>query len=273
MKTKTLYLSLLGAQTPPVLQPLLLHIREKGAAPDVICLLGTPEAWDKFEPICDDLEKKPEYGKTRLLRRRISRTLETDSPGNPPAQEAVAAILPDYPDHDIVFNVSGGMNFQLAACIRLLIPADPLFVYPDFDWLFTFRIENGKVAGFEKKPLPEDKLDIFSLQGIAAKPLPQPPPPDLVNIMKTLEPEAADTLLFSQEIDGVVFDLTWNRKNTQHFLKIIKKNAGDSKRLPVIAAGLIRLAENRDSFGDLHHRRIHVLTSDAAAYFGKTRVR
>ena len=255
---KSVFISLTGTQVMAVLNP-LLAITEQHQVPDSILLLGTEFARDKFDPVLAYLNAHPPFA-DRVEWRTISRTLEKDAAGLPPAQDALREIIMsgDRRGGLTVFNQAGGMGFQTAACVQALAGVNRLlYVYPDYTGIHAFRFQGDSLEEHSEFPLP-DMADVFRFQGI-----------DFMNCPSTgsraelLEqafknsgaPDRA--LLKNVYIEDVCFDLVYNKGNTLHFFAVVKNT--DEMR------SVNRLAAGRSAFADLYHRGVHVMTTNRYA--------
>lgn len=250
------FISLLGTQVGAVINPLMAVTEQCGAAPETIYLLGTRTALAKFRPAVEYLETKESYGKITPL--MISDSLTTDAEGFPPAHLLMGDILTSIhgPDNRIVFNLGGGMNFQIAACLQLLFPFHPLFLYPDNEGIYSFTLDSGRIDQLHISPFPKP-VDILSLQGVPFTVVKGKPSEKLMGWINARRKARRFSFQTNLKIRNVVFQLAWNQNNTMHFLT----EAGTSEH----AASVIGLADVRDAFGDLYHRKIYVLTDNEAA--------
>jgi hypothetical protein len=260
-----IFISLMGTQALAVLNPLLALV-EQGQKPDKVYILPTKLTRDRADILKHYLVQEI-FSEQDIRIVPVSNTLESSEYG-PAAQHAVCDILSED-SKDITFNIAGGMNFQIAACVQSLSPRRCLFVYPEFDKVSAIIVEHEEIVSSDSLPLPKP-VDVFALQGIRVEKL-ETKSSDHRFLEKFLQQnrislpgDALKNVAVRNDQSGrrVDFDLVWNSGNHLHFLKSFKaKNEAKTKEdhLKDIRA-IITVATNRELFSELYDRKIGVLT-------------
>lgn len=261
-----IFLSLVGTQVMGVLNP-LLALRKAGHTPLGIRLLPTAKTIPRAEAIRDYLVQSGTPAENILII-RVSGSVTDDEDENPPAHAALRHIEADCPGQGHFFNLAGGMNFQVGACVLEADPARWAFLYPESTGVNLVRLDNagGKRYAHYLLPLPEP-IDVLSLQAIdsrEAPPLEEHEKKFLNWTLKTKcpipDPDGKPLV-----IGGFKFARVWNTGNELKFLALIHKPAGENQRKPRyytdMARYLIALCARRDGFGELYHRRVALLTN------------
>ena len=263
------YLTLVGTQVMAVLNPLLALI-QANKKPQEIRLFHTFRTVVVADKIKKYLVDGGHYVEADIATKKVSITLDNDSEGNPPPQKAIMEI----PLNNCYFNLAGGLNYQIAACVGEMAGECHL-LYPESNGIQYFKCNNRKVEERTLFDLPSP-VDVVSLQGIPVTPGNTGWACPLV--LNKLKSECGLNLPshFAENsvIDDVQFDYIYNIGNELRFLKVIelidKNGIKDKEERKRIAAReladirtVISLAHNRDRFGELFHRSIIVVTDDS----------
>jgi hypothetical protein len=261
------FISLVGTQVGAILNPLSSIGKGPGVVKSVE-LLATSHALPRAESIKSFLEAHKKFSGRPVKVTPISSSLATDSLGRPPAQEAVAAAVAQ--NGRACLNVSGGMNFQIAAILKSVDPAQISLAYSAPEAVYTAAVDGQGEVDFQRQPLPK-ALDILKLQGVPHSIRRDAPESSFLNRAflsgRLPRPENA---VRNIEIGRVVFDLVWNCGNELRFLAAIFKphNNGGGPGAGRTAADylhltrqVLALALNREEFGELYHREVGVLTT------------
>lgn len=253
-----LFLSLVGTQVMAVLNPLLAMIQQ-GERPEKVELLTTKKSYNNAEVIKLFLIDRLKYSKQSINIREISDSDKTDGDGRKPAYNVVDEITRGL-EYEFFFNIAGGMNFQVAACIYIINPLKCIFIYPESKGIYKISLKNGQV-NYEIYNLPEP-VDVFELQGIKY---------NLVthHNFLTLNIDKCNiklpyNVMRHLQIGNVLFDLVWNTGNEIKFLKLIhssKKYNKNDEYYREEARKVIDLVLDRKRFGELYHRSITILTN------------
>jgi hypothetical protein len=259
-----IFLSILGTQALAIINPLLSMI-QYGPMPEKVVLLATATKHiqeDKSQLWKNAVDHLTERMKTMgchaaVSVRTISKSLKTDDQGNPPAQEFIAELL-EKGDHPIAFNLAGGMNFQVAACVQAMIGKGGLFIYPEQTGIYV--IENDQAdAGLKAIwKLPEAE-DVLQLQGLAHEVLSSTNSRHIRKLFEKCgfappaDPERA--IKINQE----VFDFYWNGSNTLYFIKVLLGEEAKKENF----RRLVAQVNDRDFFHDLYHKQVAVYTTSA----------
>jgi len=237
-----------------VLNPLLSLI-ERGEKPSTVCLLATSQSNAHAEAVKQYLVQKGMYDCEDILKKRISSTMNQDDDGYPPAHQILTEM---FPDAELVFNVAGGMNFQVVVCARQMNMEKCLFLYPETDCIHAVRICAGNMIDHQKYslPAPLDPVELLVLQGEKFQIVSRNHHRLLtaaLNACKIKAPANGKALI----IKNVTFDYVWNCANGLKYVKVLDENAGISD-----VRALIEFALNRDNAHELYHREVAAITND-----------
>lgn len=255
-----LYASLIGTQVMSVLNPLMGLIDQK-KRPQQVYLLPTSETLRRAEAIQGFLERRHGFQKADLIIEQISDSLSQDNKGHLPAHEMLSHISSG--NAEIALNVSGGLNFQVAAA---LLSADPdrfLFLYPESACIHAIHIQTGKLK-HSTWPLPKP-ADVLSLQEVPHDDYQVTIPPLFQRLLTDCKINLPDSLK-SVMVGNVYFDLVWNMGNVMRFVRVIQSSKLDGKKpkdYKMEARDIISLAVGKEQFGELYHRSICVVTNHA----------
>lgn len=246
-----IYISPVGNQPMAVINP-LLAIAEQAQAPRQIHLLRTQQAKSNFKHAVDFL--KTRFGEGIVHYHEVSDALEPDG-RRLPAQEVVRQIAAGLKE-PVFFNIAGGMNFQIAACVQNLDAQACIFTYPDFRYIHVYEFKGGALS-HKRVGLPSP-VDVMKIQGMACESGGR----DTPNVRLLIDAAMAKNLkkppsswLYNVKFGGIEFDIAWNSGNTMNFLKVVTRalKFRDEENAAVL---------DRARTGDLYHRRIHILTQD-----------
>lgn len=248
------FVSIMGTQIMAVLNPILV-LENEGKRISVVHLLATPQTEQQQAAILKDILK--DRGKSCVIH-PISRTLlEVDQ--RPPAQELVSRLVTASEKEEIVFNLAGGMNFQVAACILALDDVPCFWVYPESNGVHLFRMEPAGIGSHEQYALPLP-VDVLKYQGVTHRKLVLADSPFLRRFLPDYEGLGVESV----QVEDTVFEVMANVGNELRFLKIIHSGRSSGKigkDYLTEARDLISRAAGRDRFGELYHRSIGLLTN------------
>lgn len=254
------YISLVGTQVMAVLNPLLV-LMEQNKKPDKVELLATQKSCPNAKDIKQFLIDSKQYSANNIDITKISRSNEADKEGKAPAHEAVKTKISDL-DH-FFFNVAGGMNFQIAACIYEINPEKCLFLYPESQGIYAISLRKGKIEhAIYNLPKP---IDVLKIQGTKYEIIGGAQDHEFLTFAKNkCGVNLPNNAIRHLQISNVVFDLAWNTGNELKFLKVIHSSQEYNKKDAYYlreARKVINLALNREQFGELYHRKIAILTN------------
>jgi hypothetical protein len=157
-----IYISLIGNQAMAVINP-LLALAERFGSPKIIHLLKTRSLDLVFDEGMGFLRKR--FGADIIHYHDISETLKWD--GSLPPAQALVGKLTAGQDEPLFFNLGGGMNFQLSACVLELGDRPCTFTYPDDECIHLYAFG---ADGFSHKTLPlPSPVDVMKIQGLACR--------------------------------------------------------------------------------------------------------
>jgi hypothetical protein len=252
------YISIVGTQVMAVLNP-LLALKEKGEKPAQVHLLETGFTKVRAETIKGFLVESRTYNYDQIRITRISDSLASDNTQYPPAHQVVSELSNN--SDKIFFNLAGGMNFQVSACVMKMDTDRCLYIYPESEGVHVIHIPDNGTFTQEIYPLPRP-VDVLKLQGIThqkhATMQPHTIWSDFYKRAKNYLPKGESCI----QVSDVIFDFVWNRGNELKFLKVISSGNGDHKAILAQARAVISLAIVRDRFGELYHRDVVIVTND-----------
>ncbi|HNV69141.1 MAG TPA: hypothetical protein PKO06_05540 [Candidatus Ozemobacteraceae bacterium] len=227
----------------------LLALQRRGCAFERIDLLATPFTKNVARQIAD-------YSTTWIEVCTITE-IESDNrtrdERGPKEMEMIRRIMSS--EGTLVFNLNGGMNFQIA-CGLLQAPLERTrFLYSDSDRMTLFRIDSKRKVHTEDLPLCSEHLDVLRLQRVAFSPL---------------EGEAAtgqnERVSVGVKIGKVRFDAVVNIENTLRFYVFLERpflEPGDTVKEALLrkTRDIMTLATGRSRFAQLFHREVIVVTA------------
>ncbi len=259
----------MGTQIAAVFTPYTIlkkELRKQDIRLDKIVLMAT--SWsrpfaNRFKAV---LEARND--KTTVEIREISSGTVHDG-ALPPAQD----VFEQYRDDLVVFNLAGGMNFQVALCALAAVKGNMsgLFLYPEIGTTFVSKIENGRfITGNVPSQQHPDLLKVEEL--LQFHDIPFSFEPEVINqtdlILKKLAdlgisvPQFPENSLKNIRIQDTRFDYIWNDDNTLVFImSLIPAPGANKKQSMETARHISRSASARDIISNIYHRRFYVLTT------------
>lgn len=246
------FVTLVGTQVMAVINPFLALKKELNH----VFLLHTDFTQQSAEKIHKFIVKSG-FGKKRITLAAVSSGVVPNATGRLPAHIQVSELLQAH--SEAVFNLAGGMNFQIAACIAALPRPVGRLVYPDSTGIHMFQRQGHQVELIHSYPLPP-AVDVLEVQGIAYERLYSEGLSQHIRAFVSRFNPHIVRFQADIKIDNVVFDLIFNYGNTLCFIKEIMYDENTGNGLEV-ARSLINFAAQRESMGQLYHRRIVALTN------------
>lgn len=249
-----IFLSLVGTQVMGTLQPWMALVEQDGVVPAV--LLAT----DKVRPVAEILRQwgiDSGQGEARII--DIPHTLDGDD-----AAPAVIARLVEEAERDGLrpaFNLKGGLNSMISACVLALEPRAPLLIQASSDRVVITDQRDGVV---QVQPLPEPLSieALLRLQGVEYRQI----APKGWSVSQFCErgrialPAGA---LRAVEIDGISFELVWNAgDNRPSFLVNHLSPPFEAAKRKEQERDLAHWATARERSYQIHDRRTIVLVRD-----------
>lgn len=254
------FISIVGNQTMATLNPLLALIKadRKPAAISLLCTPGSRSHAERLLQVLPGLGFPSEAVDVAM----ISDSLRSDRNG-PPAPAVCRALRERG---DIVFNLAGGIGFQIPACARALDRERTLFIYPEMERIMLLRFTGGGIET-EALPLPPalDVLELFTLQGVEWQPANETSWPLLNKALAAARMKRfPDDGLCNVRIASLDFACVLNRGNRLKFLHVIEGASGKNGRDADMKKARAVIALGKSDLGQLFDREIHVLTDSAA---------
>jgi hypothetical protein len=250
------YLSLVGNQVMAVLNP-LLSLQGANYPIHQIILLPTKQSQANA-----DIIKKFVGSSAKSLQVEIhpvSSSLLRDGELLPAPDKIREILQATEQDERLYFNIAGGMNFQLAACVPALDWGKTTFLYPEIQGIHEIHHDQDKIR---KKLLAlPSPVDVLALQQV----------PHVVHggeIHRQLAYALRQAGIrlpqptYNIEIGGLVFDCMWNDGNMLRFIKVLEQTANNEHDLALVRQ-VDALGSSRQKFGELFHRSIAVLAGSA----------
>ena len=249
-----IFLSLVGTQVMGTLQPWMALAEQDGVVPAV--LLAT----DKVRPVAETLRQwgiDSGQGEARII--DIPNTLDGDD-----AAPAVIARLVEEAERDGLrpaFNLNGGLNSMISACVLALEPCAPMLIQASTDRVVITDQRDGVV---QVKPLPEPLSiqALLRLQGVEYRQI----TPKGWSVSQFCErgrialPAGA---LHDVEIDGISFELVWNAgDNRPSFLVKHLFPPSEAVTRKEQERDLTHWATSRERSYQIHDRRTIALVQD-----------
>lgn len=254
-----IYISIVGTQVMAVVNPLLSICQKSPLKIDRVRLMPTPQTIGHEEQAVQAIKLAlPHIEDVKVI--PISNDAGTDKNGNPPAQEAILSLLKD--NEKCIFNLAGGMNFQVASCVMKLGKRDAYWAYPEMSGVHFYSFKDGALEYNKVFDLPTE-MDVLTYQGVPHKVVGGGPNPFMKGLLGA---DYVKRLTLGVDIGGVVFDGICNVGNEMRFLKVIETGQAVSKKSEVFLAearALTRLAAQRDKAGELYYRSVALLTNHA----------
>ena len=272
-----IYISLVGLQPLDVLNPLWLLLKKDKALSHVV-LLCTCEFRKTAETVSDHLYRKNNFSRESTIIQNISISLKKTSNDEKPVQEIFKEILSYYHCEDIVFNLAGGLRFQIAACIFRMSDDDfarTRFYCPESGGILETKIDFIRfICQTVYHPLPDIKLDVLKLHKIPYKHY-NPDPKRERRIFEAIGSCSAskyiappDFIYRNVRINDIQFDRIWIIGKELHFITTIQEqgknetNAAYGKKIRLMMKHLLHFARTGYGLGGLFHIKIHLLLKD-----------
>jgi len=257
------FVSIVGTQIMAILNPFLSLI-ENGMKLHKVTFLTT--RFDKVRLTAETLERymveKGYVQKELITLINISDSLDVKD-GLLPAHHYIREI--SKKDSQIIFNIAGGLNFQIAKCLYHIEAPSFHIIYPEADTIHMVTMEEDEVVKCMAFPPPRplDVLDLLDLQGVKYRIGSKKHRTEATYLTehRIRFPGAIGPLW----IGRVKFDCVWNEGNSLVFLKFLipgsmKKNYKLSERLLDETRDVIAFATTRTYLSELFHRDIIVIT-------------
>lgn len=261
------YVAIVGSQVMAVLNPLLSLVGNK-LKPHRVTLLTTDFCKSYGESIKGYLVENGLFTESEVEIVPISDGTEGGS-----AERSAHDIVRELQTRDeLYFDIAGGMNFQIAACIQAVDAERCTFVYPEDSSIQLYKvsptiIEKGRLS------LP-NSIDVFKLLGVQGVHF-------QLEEDRTLNPFLQDTFkragvnlpkhvltnvrLSYTDADGVVkwgpvFDVVINSGNKLKLIHVIcRSDVGVNET--IFARQIIAIGAGRIRLGSLYDREILVVTN------------
>lgn len=250
------YVSLVGFQVMAVINPLLAifdQLKDKDININRVCLLATNQTVELAKKIKDWLFNRNNI--TVDIRTISNSLVKTDNQLLP--YDAMISNLKE--DEQIIFNLSGGMNFQISSMLIDMTKNFQKFYmsYSEDNLVHLWQIENYSITKDIKIKLPNALPieELLFLQGLSNLRLEQPksiPNNNMYYWAKLSELEKFQPIT----IDDITFDTVLNRHNKFFFIKYQNDNDIDVLRK------LIRIAEFKNVLQQLYDKMIIILSNN-----------
>lgn len=269
----TIYISIVGTQIAAVFNPLSVLEKENKSITKAV-LLATQKTEKHAEAINALLSIQSNI--ESVIIENISESDHVDNKNRIPAHHALQKYSDEKPDL-IIFNMAGGMNFQIALCAMQMIQSkSPVwYIYPAATEFFLTRFPNGMLKTPEQEILKADPNSleteyILKIQNIKFTPVPNNKNwTDEIIKEHKIKVKIPSTALRNIQIGDVIYDYIWNEYNALIFLtSLIIVTTGKDKKQKAqklyleSARDIIASAEGREIIQDIFHRKIIVLTDN-----------
>ncbi len=249
------FVSFVGSQVPAVLNPLLV-LQHSGISFTDIHLIATPFVRAGARGIRDYCRDWHQI--TTIHEIDVPESLDCKNSVDIGNSDSIPGLLQRLCTHSepVVFNLNGGMNFQVAIGVLHVPLSATWFVYSHNEGLTLFQAGSEPRVRTYTLPLVTDTLDVLRLQNIAFSRSFE------VDFEQSPQGPSQDTLT----IGKVRFDAVVNRHNTLHFYLFLCQPflmPDEMKADPLLKRirALITLATGRSRFAQLYHREITVITT------------
>lgn len=249
MREKMAFVSLVGTQIMGTLQPWLAFFKEYGPCPAYLL----PTA--RTKPVAERLEAfAAEKGMGEVIILDVSSNLNaTDS-----ALANLELLAPEAQANDtrLCFNLDGGMNYMICACLLALAPYEPLLIQAGRERIVIEDTKTGETKVL-RMPDPFSCEALLELQGVPYKLDKKWKKNKFFNSFK-LPPRCIENI----EIGGIAFDLAWNPGNNRFcFVKDCRWFNKDNKR--ELERDFAHWSTDRDRCGQIYDKSVYALTDDA----------
>lgn len=259
------YISIVGTQLAAVFNPLSVLINENIAPIDKVVLMATEKSKQYAEYINELLLNDQRLNS--IIIEDISSSSDFDELNNPPANHILQKYLDENPDL-IIFNMAGGMNFQVSLCAMQMSQnrCSVWAIYPEQEGICLNKFLDGAV----KKPKQEflkANPDFLNTEYILQK---HNVKFEIVDKNKNWSDEILKKLgikvkipasaLKNVKIGNTIYDYIVNKNNTLFFIaSLIQEkdmNALESAR------DIIEAAQGRDIIHNIFHRNFTVFSNN-----------
>lgn len=258
---KNLFLSLVGTQAMGTLQPWLAFAREYPGSP--ACLLTT-----KFEKVRSVAERLCDVARDRNLGEVTLVSIPDGLDGEKSAPAVMRELAEKVQNQGgrVFYNVDGGMNYMIAACVLALEPYAPVLIQASQSRIVVHDTATSETAQW---PLP-DALPVrtlFELQGKSPV-IDDPNNTDETNNLvlrfcRRGNVSLPNTCVSRVHVDNICFDLVWNPGNNRlHFLKDNRFPPTQDKERKIMERSLAHFATDRERSAQLYDRSISVLVQN-----------
>lgn len=259
------YVSIIGTQPMSVLNPLSVLINE-GFTITCIKLLATTRTADLAQNLKKFLLNRLKFPESVIDIIPIC-SADSEKENKLSAEQAFSKIL--NTDDMIFFNTAGGMNFQIAACIKTAEKNHLYFLYPESTGVHLIEYENKTIKNHAQsptEPLAIKTKDILDLQGVQCVPIDNDNRENKThtllkqnNLISKIPPGAVRNI----QINAVDFDYIWADRNELVFITSLWYIGKKNKEYYLSKTrNILNAAQGRSEFKDLFHRRVIVITDE-----------
>lgn len=260
------FISIVGNQIMAVLNPLMV-LMENSMLPENVFLLHTvsgsgvkSKSQLNAEKIASWLKKSTKHPNVELI--PISNYLTIDANNNPPVQEKVMELSNKY--ERVIFNLAGGMNFQVAACVQKLDLKKTNFYYPQSLGIQSIRITDSgadcKIMRLKNSP---GVIEVLNIQGVPYTIINNSNRRGSMSVLKEFftkcfgkdDKSISGWYEKNVQVKDVLFDRVYN--NGHELIFMIATNYNDNVES---IRNIINLSNNRRDLGEILHDKIVVIT-------------
>ena len=269
-----IYISIVGQQIFSVINPFSILRKElpkQGLSLGKVILLATKKTRDNATKISKLIEKL--YGKDIDIGiKNVSTSTVKDDHG-PPAQD----VFSQYLDQGFIFNLAGGLKFQVALCTKTAFDkkANGLFIYPDRTSYFITQIADGAFKTSIELDSDDAKPDLLKIEDIldsheieySHHPKAENHTDKVLEILSTSSDfnergiAVPDNHLRNIKIGKVRYDYIWNDFNKLVFITALCPDKVQNNKILEFARDIGSSASSKDIIPNLYHRRFIVLTN------------
>jgi len=258
---QNVYVSIVGTQPMAVINPLSV-LKKEGYKIDDVKLLTTLKTEETAQSLKQFIQNRMEIPEAGIQIIPISDT-DKEQGGRPSAWNAFFTFLNGK--DNVFFNTAGGMNFQIAGCIKMAEASHLYFLYPEYSGLHLIKYDNRTITQNAHTPTPPLQLkasDILGLHEIKYQSIVERKSRthDLFKKLG-LDSKMPPGCLKDVKIGQLEFDYIWAENNEVIFLTSLW-SSGTKKPGHYLAKArdVINAALERSTFNDLFHRKILVFT-------------
>lgn len=231
--------------------------------PDKVLLFSTEKSHDVAKKLKAEMVKRG-FHVDEI--RKLS-TVEEGS-GLDLTRKVFRQAIADAGNAEIAFNVAGGLNFQVAACMGS-VDREQLrnmtILYPERVGVHSLRLNGNEISDHRILPLPEP-IKFFNLQGLRysmEKDEAQRPAHCILarELRKcNVELPVGFTVI---RLNGVLFHAFWNCGNELALIKVMDSDHMKAARVNHLSevSALIEFATDREASADLYHKKIALFTN------------